>query len=403
MKKNFLMSIVVAALVVFGVKTYYDKKTTNNDQVSVEKENKGSNETGTNEISNEMLVPGYALGEIPSITAPEMPDLSVKENPNAKITLDMTKKISAVPGISVTPVKVENSNIVGGDYSMQIGQNGDGQFTDKNRSVQTDGKGAGQYTDENVTIQRNEDGSGQYTNKVTGVTLQVDAQGKGQYLDEKNKISFQIGADGTGVYKDENNDTTITIGKNNSTYTQGNITIENNGDGSGTYNDKDKDLLIKNDGKGKAIITLKGKSTEVEAKPLEKPEKFPKLKMVPPVPSIEANSLLITLDSGILFDVDKYDLRPEAERALASLAVVLKEADVKAFQIDGHTDSDASDEHNQVLSENRANAVKNFLAAQGLTAEITINGYGESRPIATNDTPEGKQKNRRVEIIIPTI
>ncbi len=403
MKKNFLMSIVVAALVVFGVKTYYDKKTTNNDQVSVEKENKGSNETGTNEISNEMLVPGYALGEIPPITAPEMPDLSVKENPNAKITLDMTKKISAVPGISVTPVKVENSNIVGGDYSMQIGQNGDGQFTDKNRSVQTDGKGAGQYTDENVTIQRNEDGSGQYTNKVTGVTLQVDAQGEGQYLDEKNKISFQIGADGTGVYKDENNDTTITIGKNNSTYTQGNITIENNGDGSGTYNDKDKDLLIKNDGKGKAIITLKGKSTEVEAKPLEKPEKFPKLKMVPPVPSIEANSLLITLDSGILFDVDKYDLRPEAEEVLKNLAIVLKEADIKVFEVDGHTDSDAGDKHNQVLSENRANAVKNFLTSQGITAEITIKGYGKTRPIASNDTPEGKQKNRRVEIVIPTI
>ena len=403
MKKNFLMSIVVAALVVFGVKTYYDKKTTNNDQVSVEKENKGSNETGTNEISNEMLVPGYALGEIPPITAPEMPDLSVKENPNAKITLDMTKKISAVPGISVTPVKVENSNIVGGDYSMQIGQNGDGKFTDKNKSVQTDGKGAGQYTDENVTIQRNEDGSGQYTNKVTGVTLQVDAQGEGQYLDEKNKISFQIGADGTGVYKDENNDTTITIGKNNSTYTQGNITIENNGDGSGTYNDKDKDLLIKNDGKGKAIITLKGKSTEVEAKPLEKPEKFPKLKMVPPVPSIEANSLLITLDSGILFDVDKYDLRPEAEEVLKNLAIVLKEADIKVFEVDGHTDSDAGDKHNQVLSENRANAVKDFLTSQGITAEITIKGYGKTRPIASNDTPEGKQKNRRVEIIIPTI
>lgn len=403
MKKNFLMSIVVAALVVFGVKTYYDKKTTNNDQVSVEKENKGSNETGTNEISNEMLVPGYALGEIPPITAPEMPDLSVKENPNAKITLDMTKKISAVPGISVTPVKVENSNIVGGDYSMQIGQNGDGQFTDRNRSLQTDGKGAGQYTDENVTIQRNEDGSGQYTNKVTGVTLQVDAQGEGQYLDEKNKISFQIGADGTGVYKDENNDTTITIGKNNSTYTQGNITIENNGDGSGTYNDKDKDLLIKNDGKGKAIITLKGKSTEVEAKPLEKPEKFPKLKMVPPVPSIEANSLLITLDSGILFDVDKYDLRPEAEEVLKNLAIVLKEADIKVFEVDGHTDSDAGDKHNQVLSENRANAVKNFLTSQGITAEITIKGYGKTRPIASNDTPEGKQKNRRVEIVIPTI
>ena len=384
MKKNFLMSIVVAALVVFGVKTYYDKKTNNNTQVAVEKESKVSNET-SNQVSdeNEMLVPGYALGEIPPIAAPEMPDLSVKENPNAKITLDMTQKISAVPGINVTPVKVENGNIVGGDYSIQDGD--------------------GEYSDENLTIKRNKDGSGQYTNKVTGVTLQVNAQGEGQYLDEKNKISFQIGADGTGVYKDENNDTTITIGKNNSTYTQGNITIENNGDGSGTYNDKDKDLLIKNDGKGKAIITLKGKSTEVEAKPLEKLEKFPKLKMVPPVPSVEANSLLITLDSGILFDVDKYNVRPEAERALESLATVLKETDVKAFEVDGHTDSDGGDKHNQILSENRANAVKNFLASQGITAEITIKGYGKTRPIASNDTPEGKQKNRRVEIVIPTI
>ncbi|MEJ6463145.1 OmpA family protein [Fusobacterium polymorphum] len=384
MKKDFLMSIIVAALVVFGVKTYYDKKTNNNVQVAVEKESKVSNET-SNQVSdeNEMLVPGYALGEIPPIAAPEMPDLSVKENPNAKITLDMTQKISAVPGINVTPVKVENGNIVGGDYSIQDGD--------------------GEYSDENLTIKRNKDGSGQYTNKVTGVTLQVNAQGEGQYLDEKNKISFQIGADGTGIYKDENNDTTITIGKNNSTYTQGNITIENNGDGSGTYNDKDKDLLIKNDGKGKAIITLKGKTTEVEAKPLEKNEKFPRLKMVPPVPSVEANSLLITLDSGILFDVDKYDVRPEAKRALASLATVLKEADVKAFEVDGHTDSDASDEYNQVLSEKRANAVKDFLTSQGIVAEITIKGYGESRPIASNDTPEGKQKNRRVEIIIPTI
>ncbi|WP_338999614.1 OmpA family protein [Fusobacterium animalis] len=397
MKKDFLMSVIVAIILVFAVKTYYDKKGDNNTHVTAEKE--------VSEVSNEneMLVPGYALGEIPPITAPEMPDLSVTENPDAKITLDMTKKISSVPGINVTPVKVENSNIVGGDYSMQIGQNGDGKFTDKNKSVQTDGKGAGQYTDENVTIQRNEDGSGQYINKVTGVTLQVDAQGEGKYLDEKNKVSFQIGADGTGVYKDEKNNVTVTINEKNATYTSGDITIENNGDGSGTYNDKAKNLLIENDGKGKAKITFNGKTTEVDAKPLEKPEKFSKLKMVPPVPSIEANSLLITLDSGILFDVDKYDVRPEAEEVLKNLAIVLKEADIKAFEIDGHTDSDAGDKHNQILSENRANAVKNFLTSQGITAEITIKGYGKTRPIASNDTPEGKQKNRRVEIVIPTI
>lgn len=62
---------------------------------------------------------------------------------------------------------------------------------------------------------------------------------------------------------------------------------------------------------------------------------------------------------------------------------------------------DASDEDNKTLSDNRAKSVKEFLASQGVTANITTNGYGESRPIASNDTPEGKQRNRRVEIIIP--
>lgn len=396
MKKVYLVAAVLA--LIFGFSYCYKKDKTEKIETATEKE------AVVNEVKNEdMVIPGYALGEIPSITIPEIPNLSVSENPDAKITLDMTKKISSVPGITITPVKVENANIVGGSYSMQIGKNGDGQYSDKNKTVQTDGNGAGQYEDENVTIQRNEDGSGQYTNKVTGVTLQVNPDGSGQFIDTINKFAYQIEADGAGQYVDEKNNVKITIDKKGSIYTNNNITIENNVDGSGTYSDTDKDLLIKNDGKGKAIITLKGKTTEVEAKPFERFEKFPKLKMVPPVPSIEANSLLITSDSGILFDVDKYDVRPEDEEVLKNLATVLKEMNVKNFEIDGYTDSDGSDEHNQVLSENRANSVKNFLASQGVTAEITTKGYGESRPVASNDTAEGKQKNRRVEIIIPTI
>ena len=396
MKKVYLVAAVLA--LIFGFSYCYKKDKTEKIETATEKE------AVVNEVKNEdMVIPGYALGEIPSITIPEIPNLSVSENPDAKITLDMAKKISSVPGITITPVKVENANIVGGSYSMQIGKNGDGQYSDKNKTVQTDGNGAGQYEDENVTIQRNEDGSGQYTNKVTGVTLQVNPDGSGQFIDTINKFAYQIEADGAGQYVDEKNNVKITIDKKGSIYTNNNITIENNVDGSGTYSDTDKDLLIKNDGKGKAIITLKGKTTEVEAKPFERFEKFPKLKMVPPVPSIEANSLLITSDSGILFDVDKYDVRPEDEEVLKNLATVLKEMNVKNFEIDGYTDSDGSDEHNQVLSENRANSVKNFLASQGVTAEITTKGYGESRPVASNDTAEGKQKNRRVEIIIPTI
>ncbi len=392
MKKVYLAAAVLA--LIFGFSYCYKKDKT--EKTATEKE------AVVNEVKNEeMIVPGYALGEIPAISIPEIPNLSVSENPDAKITLDMAKKISSVPGITISPVKVEDGNIVGGSYSMQIGKNGDGQYSDKNKSVQTDGNGAGQYEDDKVTIQRDEDGAGQYINKVTGVTLQVDKDGAGQYIDEKNDLS----KDGTGLYTDKKNNVTIYVNENDVRYVSTDIEMVNNGDGSGTYTDKSKNLVIENDGKGKAKITFNGQTTEVDAKPLEKPGKLAKLEMVPPVPSIEANSLLINLDSEVLFDVDKYDVRvhPEAEEVLKNLAIVLKEMDVKNFEIDGHTDSDGSDEYNQVLSEKRANSVKNFLVSQGVTAEITTKGYGESKPVASNDTAEGKQKNRRVEIIIPTI
>lgn len=398
MKKVYLAATVLA--LIFGFSYCYKKDKTEKTETATEKE------AVVNEVKNEeMIVPGYALGEIPAISIPEIPNLSVSENPDAKITLDMAKKISSVPGITISPVKVEDSNIVGGSYSMQIGKNGDGQYSDKNKSVQTDGNGAGQYEDDKVTIQRDEDGAGQYINKVTGVTLQVDKDGAGQYIDEKNDLSIQVDKDGTGLYTDKKNNVTIYVNENDVRYVSTNIEMVNNGDGSGTYTDKSKNLVIENDGKGKAKITFNGQTTEVDAKPLEKPGKLEKLEMVPPVPSIEANSLLITLDSAVLFDVDKYDVRvhPEAEEVLKNLAIVLKEMDVKNFEIDGHTDSDGSDEYNQVLSEKRANSVKNFLVSQGVTAEITTKGYGESKPVASNDTAEGKQKNRRVEIIIPTI
>ena len=396
MKKVYLAAAVLA--LIFGFSYCYKKDKT--EKTATEKE------AVVNEVKNEeMIVPGYALGEIPAISIPEIPNLSVSENPDAKITLDMAKKISSVPGITISPVKVEDSNIVGGSYSMQIGKNGDGQYSDKNKSVQTDGNGAGQYEDDKVTIQRDEDGAGQYINKVTGVTLQVDKDGAGQYIDEKNDLSIQVDKDGTGLYTDKKNNVTIYVNENDVRYVSTNIEMVNNGDGSGTYTDKSKNLVIENDGKGKAKITFNGQTTEVDAKPLEKPGKLAKLEMVPPVPSIEANSLLIALDSEVLFDVNKYDVRvhPEAEEVLKNLAIVLKEMDVKNFEIDGHTDSDGSDEYNQVLSEKRANSVKNFLVSQGVNAEITTKGYGESKPVASNDTAEGKQKNRRVEIIIPTI
>ena len=126
MKKVYLAAAVLA--LIFGFSYCYKKDKT--EKTVTEKE------AVVNEVKNEeMIVPGYALGEIPAISIPEIPNLLYR-NPDAKITLDMAKKISSVPGITISPVKVEDSNIVGGSYSMQIGKNGDGQYSDKNKSVQ---------------------------------------------------------------------------------------------------------------------------------------------------------------------------------------------------------------------------------------------------------------------------
>jgi len=71
------------------------------------------------------------------------------------------------------------------------------------------------------------------------------------------------------------------------------------------------------------------------------------------------------------------------------------------LQIEGHTDSVGGDDFNQRLSEQRAGAVRDFLGDQGVSlSSITAQGFGKTVPIATNDTPEGRQRNRRVEIVI---
>ena len=78
----------------------------------------------------DMKVPGYELGQIPEIPAIVLPDLGISENPAAKITLDKTKALSSVSGITVTAVKVENDQIQRGSTVMQLGSNGDGQYKD---------------------------------------------------------------------------------------------------------------------------------------------------------------------------------------------------------------------------------------------------------------------------------
>lgn len=109
----------------------------------------------------------------------------------------------------------------------------------------------------------------------------------------------------------------------------------------------------------------------------------------------------VTFDSGILFAVDKSNLQSQARENIAKLAVILNKYPDTNVLIEGHTDSSGSDEHNMTLSRRRAEAVSAELATHGVSSSrFSIVGYGESQPVASNDTVEGKAANRRVELAI---
>ena len=109
----------------------------------------------------------------------------------------------------------------------------------------------------------------------------------------------------------------------------------------------------------------------------------------------------ITFDSGLLFAVDKSDLNQASETNLKELSATLNKYEDTEVLIEGHTDADGADDHNQELSEARARSVQRYLVAQGLKAgRTTTIGYGETQPVDENSTDAGKAKNRRVEIAI---
>lgn len=111
--------------------------------------------------------------------------------------------------------------------------------------------------------------------------------------------------------------------------------------------------------------------------------------------------LVVTLGDEVLFDVDEAELKPGGMQRLARVAEFLRHNPDRNVLIEGHTDSTAPDAYNLALSQRRANAVEDFLIAQGVDpTRISAIGYGEQQPIATNDTVAGRQANRRVEIVV---
>ncbi|MEZ5825519.1 MAG: OmpA family protein [Geminicoccaceae bacterium] len=112
-----------------------------------------------------------------------------------------------------------------------------------------------------------------------------------------------------------------------------------------------------------------------------------------PVPDV------VTLDADVLFDFDKADIKPAAAAELDMLAEQMNANPQQSFEVQGHADSRGSDAYNQGLSERRAQSVVSYLAGKGVKADrLTAVGFGENRPVASNDTEEGRAQNRRVEI-----
>lgn len=108
----------------------------------------------------------------------------------------------------------------------------------------------------------------------------------------------------------------------------------------------------------------------------------------------------ISLDAAVLFDTGKYALRDEAKSELDRAADAIREHPGAHVVVEGHTDNVGTSASNAKLSNDRANSVRDYLAAAVPNAQFRTVGYGETRPVASNDSEEGRQKNRRVDIVI---
>jgi outer membrane protein OmpA-like peptidoglycan-associated protein len=113
-----------------------------------------------------------------------------------------------------------------------------------------------------------------------------------------------------------------------------------------------------------------------------------------------ARGLVVNM-SDVLFDSAKFTLRPGAREKLAKISGIVLAYPTLALSIEGNTDSVGGDVYNQTLSENRAGSVRDYLGKQGIpAASMTARGFGKTQPVASNDTAEGRQQNRRVELVV---
>jgi outer membrane protein OmpA-like peptidoglycan-associated protein len=117
----------------------------------------------------------------------------------------------------------------------------------------------------------------------------------------------------------------------------------------------------------------------------------------------DGDDLILNMPGNITFEVDQSDIRSDFYDVLNSVVLVVKEFDKTNIEVSGFTDSTGSDQYNQELSERRAGSVGSYFSSQGVASgRVWTKGFGERYPVADNDTPMGRERNRRVELkLIP--
>lgn len=143
-----------------------------------------------------------------------------------------------------------------------------------------------------------------------------------------------------------------------------------------------------------AGLAIVGTAPAPEAEPPPEPE---------PEKRVEVRDNKIVINEKVQFEFDSAKIKSESHSLLDEVAKVIKEnPQIKKIRVEGHASSEGSDDHNLKLSDRRAKAVMKYLTGNGGIDKgmLTAKGYGETQPIASNDTEDGKEKNRRVEFII---
>lgn len=343
-------------------------------------------------------VPGFAVGEMPPVPLFSLPDLSLLEESLSGFAIEVADVVGDYRGLTVQPARCDAAGVVqSADSAVYLYGDGSVSYSGPDGTIQNFGDGSGAYVVDGVAVQVFGDGSGMYSSDEVSISNFGD--GSGAYSTDDVQIS--VNGDGSGSFSSDD-ESIQNFGDGSGSYSGGEMAIQNFGDGSGTYSDGTVTIQNFGDGTG----TINGVPTDLDPVPPVPPlGKFPPMGALEPMTSCGTT---ITLDAGVLFDFDKFEVRAEAAEVLDSLTEAMDDLGVASALISGHTDAVGSDGYNLTLSEKRAAAVVDALRQRGASAELSAVGFGEARPVAPNtdasgnDNPAGRQLNRRVEVFIPT-